>query len=316
MCEVLTVTCNPAIDQTVEVTVLRPGEVNRGQKVRMDPGGKGINVARVLKGWQTDVMATGWIGTANGDFVVNALDRMGILHQFVPVDAVTRINCKIAETKPQRMTELNAPGFRVDAKDVDAFIHLFDRLLDQAKVVVLSGSLPTGAPNGLYRDCIEMAKRKNVKAFLDAEGVPFKLGVDAVPFAVKPNRRELGGYVGTPLDTEQNVLEAGRRLLEIGIRWVAVSDGANGAWLMTETKTIRTIPPRIEAKSPVGSGDSMMAALVWGWLQGKSEEEVARFATAAGTVTAAHAGTELCGWEETVAMSRQIHLERISSFSG
>jgi 1-phosphofructokinase len=84
---------------------------------------------------------------------------------------------------------------------------------------------------------------------------------------------------------------------------------------MTETKTIRTIPPRIVAKSPVGSGDSMMAALVWGWLQGKSEEEVARLATAAGTVTAAHAGTELCGWEETVAISKQIHLERVS-FSG
>lgn len=313
MCEVLTVTCNPAIDQTVEVAVLRPGEVNRGQQVRMDPGGKGINVARVLKGWQTDVMATGWIGTANGDFVVNALERMGISHRFVPLDAVTRINCKIAETEPQRMTELNAPGFRVDAKNVDAFIRLFDRLLDQAKVVVLSGSLPTGAPFELYRDCIEIARGKNVKAFLDAEGEPFKLGVEAIPYAVKPNRRELEGYVGVSLDTEEKVLEAGRRLLDIGIRWVAISDGANGAWFMTKTKTIRTIPPRIEAKSPVGAGDSMMAALVWGWLQGKTEEDTARFATAAGTVTAAHAGTELCGWEETVAMSRQIRVEIVSS---
>jgi 1-phosphofructokinase len=311
MYEVLTVTCNPAIDQMVEVNALVPGEVNRGEHARLDPGGKGINVARVLSGWGVPVLATGWLGTVNGDYVMKALDRMGVAHRFVPIQAVTRVNLKIVERGRQRVTEVNAPGFRVGDEEVASFLEWLDPLLDNIKALVLSGSLPPGAPSDLYRRCMELARRKQVQVFLDCEGEPFQHAVEAVPFAVKPNRRELEAFAGQPLRTETDLLTAGKALLEKGIEWVVVSDGANGAWFMFRDFVIRTIPPQIEAKSPVGAGDSMMAALVWGWLKDEPVEEVARMATAAGTVTATREGTGLCGWDEPLEMYRYIRMKRM-----
>jgi 1-phosphofructokinase len=312
MHEVLTVACNPAIDQAVEVAELRQGEVNRALEARMDPGGKGINVARVLGGWGVPVLAAGWLGSVNGAFITRALDRLGVAHRFVPLEGVTRVNLKITERGTGRVTEVNAPGFRVAREDANSFLRLVETLLDQVKVVVLSGSLPPGAPPDLYQRCVEIARAKGIPAFLDAEGEPLSLGLEAVPFAVKPNRRELERFAGRPLRTDAELLEAGRALLEKGIHWVVISDGARGAWMLTPNRVIRTVPPKIAAKSPVGAGDSMVAALAWGRLKGWTEEETARWATAAGTVTASLPGTELCGLEETKAMCSRIHVESAS----
>ncbi|OYD09064.1 1-phosphofructokinase [Paludifilum halophilum] len=308
MRRIVTVTLNPAIDKTIRLPHFAPGRVNRVTETRSDPGGKGINVARVLKQWGENPLALGWVGGHRGQSLLERLDTRGIDHQFAKVKGETRTNLKMVEEDTGRVTDLNEPGFRVFDEDVEHLLEIYEAALREAEVIVLAGSLPPGAPSDFYGTLINRARKQNVKVFLDADGSPLKEGIARIPYAVKPNLAELERCLGRRLPQDADRVAAGKELLDRGIHLVALSQGAEGAWFFTEKEAIRAIPPDVSVSNPVGAGDTMVAALAVGACRGWSLNETIRFSIAAGSVTASKEGTQFSTDDEARSLADHVNL--------
>ncbi len=311
--KVVTVTLNPALDKTITIPRLEVGGLNRVEQVRIDPGGKGVNVAKVLKKFSVDVIATGFIGGSEGEFIQRRLKDMGIKTGFLEVQGVTRTNLKIFDNETKVTTEINEPGFAVLAEDLAGFRHKLACLLRDTSVLVLSGSVPRGTPGDIYSDYIALAKEKNVKTILDADGLAMAEGIKARPFAVKPNVHELGELLGRSLKTEKEIIAAGRELIHEGITMVVISRGSEGAIALAKEEAYRATPFSIIPQSTVGAGDSMVAAMTYAVLENKPLSEVVRWAAAAGTVTASKPGTEVCSLSEVQPLLNQVQVTSIET---
>lgn len=308
---VVTVTLNPAIDKTVTVNNLKIGALNRVSSVRTDPGGKGINVAKVLNAFNVDVVATGLTAGYQGRQLIRYLNEEGIAASFHTVQGEIRTNLKIVDEETKVTTEINETGFSVNEADLSAMNRLLEQLLDNASFLVLSGSLPSGIPEDIYKQYIERAKEKGVKAILDADGNALAEGIKAIPYAIKPNIHELERLFNRSLKDEEEIICLCRELISSGIKLAAVSMGAEGAIFMNEKEAFRIKPCAIAAGSTVGAGDSMVAAIVYSLLESKAMIETASMAAAAGTVTASKSGTQVCTLEEVLALYKQIQISRL-----
>lgn len=311
--KVVTVTLNPALDKTVTVERFQYGEVNRVCQLRVDAGGKGINVAKVLHRFGVPVLATGLIAGTQGDQLVKRLAEDGVPFDFVEVPGETRVNLKIVDAAHKVTTEINEPGFSVAPQDLARFTEKLAALLDEAAVLVLSGSLPRGVAPSVYADFIRLAHEKGVKAIFDADGPALGEGLRARPFAVKPNAAELERLVGRPLAGEADVVAAARTLREAGVSLVVVSLGKDGAVVLDRQEGFRVWPFTVEPQSTVGAGDAMVAAMAYALLEGLSLEELARWATAAGTVTAAKSGTQVCTLAEVRAALDRVRVAALEA---
>ncbi len=295
---VMTITLNPAWDKTVTVEELVFGGLNRIRDIKTDAGGKGINVAKVLKKFQLDVTAWGLHAGVQGQIIEEKLNSMGISTNFLEAKGTTRTNLKIVEEKSKQTTELNESGFSADLELIDRFTAHYEEHVGKASIVVLAGSMPPGTPIDYYKTLIEIAHVKGVRAVLDADGEALVKGIEAVPYAVKPNIHELELLFGQSFTTDEQIVSAAAKLIDKGIRYVNVSMGGKGSILVHESGAIRAKPFPIKPLSTVGAGDSMVAAMVYCMLLDKSLEETAKWCSAAGTVTASKPGTEVCSLEE------------------
>jgi 1-phosphofructokinase len=309
---ILTVTLNPSIDKTVRVDRLIPSRLNRIHSVRMDAGGKGINVAKVLKRFSAEVAAWGLTAGYAGRFLSQKLNELGIPSFFLEAEGETRTNLKVVDESTRETTELNEPGPTITPEVLKQFEDRFDRELPQASLVVLAGSLPPGVPPDYYGRLIEIAGRRGVKVILDADGDALAHGIEAVPYAIKPNIHELEKLCGRTLSSDEDVIRAADPLLAKGIRYVVVSMGGRGSLLLSKEERIRAAPFPIEPQSTVGAGDSMVAAMAFCILQGISLEQTARWATAAGTITASKPGTDVCTLQEVVEKLPFVQVERLT----
>ncbi|WP_026486583.1 1-phosphofructokinase [Caldanaerobius polysaccharolyticus] len=308
---VLTVTLNPALDKTIVVEKFNVGGLNRVQSMRIDAGGKGINVARVLKKFNINVLATGLIAGVQGQLLLEYLEKDGIKNDFLKEHGNTRTNLKIIDKHSNLVTEINEMGFSVSTEVLNEFKEKYTRLIKQAMFVVISGSLPPGIDNGIYYELIEIARKEGVKAILDADGEVLAEGIKALPFAIKPNIFELEMLFGKKLTDDRDIVNAAKSLLDKGIKIVIVSMGADGAIVLDEKEVYRVKSYEIDRKSATGAGDSMVAALVYCLLNGYSLFEIARWTTAAGTITASKPGTEVCSFKEVQEVLDKIQVERI-----
>ena len=308
---VATITLNPSVDKTVILERFIPYGLNRVKSTRLDSGGKGINAARVIKSFGIEVTATGFIAGENGSFVTDCLSRAGIGHDFLQIDGETRVNLKIFDEAARKMTEINEQGFHISEENSELFKLRFEKLMDRVGIVVLSGSLPQGLPASFYAKLISIAKNRGVNAVLDADGEALRLGVDAVPYAIKPNLYELETLVGRKCESTKAIAAASRELIYRGIQVVIVSMGANGAVIVTKDEGYKADTWEIEEQSAVGAGDSMAAALACSILNGESLFNTAKLAVAAGTITASKPGTELCTFSEVSALFERVKLSRI-----
>lgn len=296
--DVLTVTLNPSIDRTVYLSELIPYELNRATHTQTDPGGKGINVARVLHNFGVPVKATGLIAGDQGRVLLRHLENLNIETDFLRVEGETRTNIKLLELSSQRITEVNERGFQVNPNDLNAFIQKFNLLLPSCRIVVLSGSIPPGIPDNFYRDCIEIAKNAGKKVLLDADGEAFRLGLSAAPYAIKPNLHELEHLTGRRLAGPTEIVPVIKDLLHSGVSLVMVSMGKKGAFIANHEAILSAKTWDVTARGATGAGDSMVAAASYALLQGFTLKELAQFAVAAGTVTACKPGTRICDFDE------------------
>ena len=309
---VVTVTLNPALDKTVVISRLDVGGLNRVQRLRIDPGGKGINVARVLNKFGIHVKATGFLAGAQGQVLLKYLDLENISADFLAIPGETRTNLKIVDDSSNVTTEINETGFAVTESDMNLFKAKLSTMLEEASLLVISGSLPGKVEYNIYRDFIELANRKGIKTILDADDKALAEGVQALPFAIKPNIHELEKLVGCTLSADQDIIHAAQQLLKRGIQLIIVSMGAQGAIVMDCQETYRVRVDSIIPKSTVGAGDSMVGALAYSLLSKQSLAETARWAVAAGTITALKAGTQVCSLTEVQQFLPQVSIEKIS----
>ena len=309
--KIITVTLNPSIDKTVFVEKLNPNELNRAEQTRLDPGGKGVNVARALKNFGVDILATGLIAGESGRRLLDYLSRGGVSVDFYEIDGDTRTNLKILDQSNQKITEINEKGFFVSEQDLNGFRNKFIALLEFTDIVVLSGSLPPGVPQNFYYECIQLAKRKGKKVILDADGEAFVAGVQAAPFAIKPNLPELELVIGKKLSTINEIVKAVMYFLDKGIDIVIVSMGADGAVIGNHDEIYKADTWDISVKGATGSGDSMVAALAYSLLHNYPLTDVAKMTIAAGTITASKVGTQVCTLDEVVESLDYVQLHKI-----
>ena len=302
--KIITVTLNPCMDKTVQVSRFATGQTNRVLDSRTDIGGKGINVARVLQGSGVECIAAGLGSPA----FIRRLTEAGLSTAFCETDGETRTNLKVIDSETGEMTEINEKGLPAGA----AFAALQKRLtalLPEADVLVLSGSVPPDLSETVYKDLTALAADFGVRVILDADGAYFKKGLEAKPFAVKPNRAELERLVGKKLDTVEDILREAAALNRQGIALVAVSLGAEGAVFVQSTQAVRTVPFPITVGSAAAAGDSMVAMLAYAMVHDLSLSETARLMTAAGTVTASLSGTQVAGFSEILRRAADIKTE-------
>lgn len=284
---IVTVTMNPALDKTAELPKLVPGALNRIASVRLDPGGKGVNVSRVIRELGGESVCTGFAGGDAGKTLVRLLTQSGLRSDFLPVDGVTRTNLKVVEPDGT-LTELNEPGLAVTGDALDALLARVRRLAGKNGIAVLSGSLPKNADPGVYRDFARALAEAGCRVLLDADGEAFRLALEAAPALVKPNRFELLQAFGLPQTTPDGRLpELCGKLVERGVGFVILSLGADGAMFFTKDESLRAAGLRVPVRSTVGAGDSMVGAAAFALERGLPLRDLARLAMAAsaGAVT-------------------------------
>lgn len=295
---VLTVTLNAAVDKTYRVEGFCLDRVFRVEAGRVVAGGKGINVARVLHTLGVPVMATGFLGGHNGAFILDSLRQEGIPGDFVWTQGESRVCLAVIDPIAGTQTELNEIGPEVSAQEVSALERKLAQLLPRFGYVTLSGSAPPGVPADFHARVIRLGHKAGARVVLDSSGELLRLGVEAIPWMVKPNRAELSAIFGREPACVDEATQMARQLLAKGIEVVVVTLGKQGAiWVSAEGEWFAQ-PPEVEFVSAVGSGDSMLAAMLYAFIQGMSPPDILRWGVAAGAANAAVFGAGFCTREQ------------------
>lgn len=308
---IYTVTLNPALDKTVEIPGMALDTVNRITEMRTDPGGKGINVSKVIAKLGGESCAVGILGGESGKMLEKLLEGEPFATRFRFVEGQTRTNLKIIDREGHTNTDINEPGLTVTDADLDALLHELLAELRPGDIVVLAGSLPKGAPQDTYRTWTAACKKAGARVFLDADGALLAEGLKAAPYLIKPNDDELSRLAGKKLETLEELTAEGRRLLERGIERVVISLGGRGALYLRKGSTIYAEGLKVPVGSTVGAGDSVVAALAYAEAQGLSEEEAVRLSTAAGAANVMCSGTQAAEREAVEALLPKVRFSRL-----
>jgi 1-phosphofructokinase len=258
---IVTLTLNPSVDRTVEVEALVRGEVMRALGVRVDPGGKGINVSRALASHGMATRAVVTVGGAEGEHLVTLLRDTGIEVVPVPIQGAIRSNITVVEPDGTT-TKFNEPGAQLSTEELAAVFTAVKSAAASADWLVASGSLPPGPPAGVYADLIRGLAGSRTSVAVDTSGAALEAAVRAGPTLVKPNRDELAEVTGVQLLTIADVVDAAERLRELGAGAVLASLGAEGAVLVDDGGATHGRTPAVLPLSSVGAGDAMLAGFL------------------------------------------------------
>lgn len=295
---IYTVTLNPALDKTVEIPSLTVDAVNRITSMRTDPGGKGINVSKVIQKLGGASVAAGILGGDTGRAILSALTEMGLTTLFHFVEGETRTNMKIIDPDNHTNTDINEPGVTVSEEILEKLLEELLAKVTKEDIVVISGSMPKGSPKDTYYTWTKAFREKGAKVILDADGDLLKAGLKASPYLIKPNNHELGALTGRALETPEEIAETAAELMkEYGIGKVVVSMGGDGAVYVTKDKTIYAEGLKVPVGSTVGAGDSVVAALAVSEEEGKTLEETVGLSTAVGAANVMCSGTQAAEYE-------------------
>lgn len=263
---IVTLTPNPSVDRTYEVAELAVGAVSRAHAVRIEPGGKGLNVARTLVAGGHEARAVVPVGGHDGELLSDELATRGVTVVAVPIGRPVRTNISLV-TPDGVVSKVNAPGPHLAAAEVDALRKATVAELDGATWVAGCGSLPPGAPDDLYAVLVREAQAAGVRVAIDASGAALRRAVAAGPDLIKPNREELAELAGRELTSLGDVVAAARELIGQGVGSVLASLGADGAVLVGPDGAWHATTPPIVPRSAVGAGDALLAGFLGtcGW---------------------------------------------------
>jgi len=314
--KLLTVTLNPAIDLACNVPALTLGAVNRVTDSRSDAGGKGVNIAGLLRKFDLPVAATGFLGSDNGEIFEKFFSNNEIEDLFVRVPGVTRTGIKILDPQAHTTTDLNFPGLSPAPEYIEILFTLIKQQLKETGAVIIAGSLPPGVDHGIVGELIALIKANGVKVFVDTSGAALKSAIDATPTFIKPNIDELSGYLGRTVQDEREILAEAEKFTRLGIETVVVSLGVRGALFVEKGEACMATPPSIDAVSTVGAGDAMVGTMVAGMMLNLSLRERARLATAVSAAVVTQAGPGLASLEKARLLEQQVEIHDVTNSGG
>jgi 6-phosphofructokinase 2 len=308
---IYTIALNPAIDRTFWVDRIDFDDANRVESERRYPGGKGIDVSRVLTKLGLPNRALGFIGGYAGDELECRLISEGVDSDFVRISGETRTNIVLHESCTGRQILLTTSGPEISPYELGRLLKQVESLKDPT-IVAMGGSLPPGVHPEIYRRMITLLRKKGILTILDADGEALRVGIQGNPDYIKPNIHELGRLVRRELTNIEEVMESAEEVRRLGVGTVLVSWGAKGMVLVGEEGSYLAVPPKVEAVNTVGVGDSAVAGFIYGLTIGLDLKGCLTFATAAGTATVLKPGTARAGREDVLAMVPRIGLKEIS----
>jgi len=279
MAKILTLTLNPALDLTVELSRLDAGQVNRSEEMHTHAAGKGVNVAQVLADLGHQVTVSGFLGEDNQQAFETLFAKRGFVDAFIRVPGETRSNIKVAE-QDGRITDINGPGPVVDATAQQALLDRLQQIAPGHDAVVVAGSLPRGVTAQWLRELIERLNALGLKVALDSSGEALRVALQASPWLIKPNTEELAHALGCEVVSPIAEAQAAARLHGQGIEHVVISHGADGVNWFSVGSALHATPPKVSVASTVGAGDSLLAGMLHGLLSADTPEQTLRTATA------------------------------------
>ncbi|WP_281525978.1 1-phosphofructokinase [Intestinibacter bartlettii] len=281
---IYTVTLNPSIDYVIKVDKLTTGNINRVNEEHVYPGGKGINVTRILKSLDNDNIALGFVSGFTGDYIINSLQELNLKSDFIKVkEGFTRINVKV---KSEEETEINGQGPKISEEELNQFYKVIDKLVD-GDILILSGSIPSCLDERLYESIMKKVEDRDIKVIVDATKNLLLNVLKYKPFLIKPNNHELAEMFNVELNSTEDVVFYARKLKEMGAQNVLISMGKDGALLVTENDEVfASSVAKGEVVNSVGAGDSMVAGFIAGYLKSNSYKEALRLGAASGGATA------------------------------
>jgi 1-phosphofructokinase len=302
---IYTLTLNPSVDYIVKLESFQLGELNRTVNEAKFPGGKGINVSRVLNQLGTNSKALGFVGGFTGAYIEQYLQKEKIETDFVQVDEDTRINVKL---KTGQESEINAKGPQITEQN---FSMLKQKIIQLGTddLLVLAGSIPASLPKSAYEELVKICSESGAHFVVDAEGDLLRKVLPYHPFLIKPNHHELGELFETSISNPEEVIPYAKKLVEMGAENVIVSLAGAGAVLINSDIALLAEVPKGEVKNSVGAGDSMVAGFLAAYVQTKNIEEAFRYSVASGSATAFSLG--LCTKEMVEELLPQVQIKKI-----
>ncbi len=311
---IITVTLNPAIDQTLVLDRFALGDTNRVRDSRIDPGGKGINVSRVLRELGGQSLAAGLAPGSLGRFIEHSLLEQSILCDFVHTRGQTRTNLTVMDEASHETTLLSYRGPETDPRHVQTLHTRLRRYLSAGDWLVLAGSIPPPIEPIEYVHLIELGRQRDVRTVLDADAEALAVGLTGRPDLAKANHHEVERLLGRPLDDDDALLRAAEEMRSAGAGTAVITAGARGAVAVGAEGAWWAWPPPTVVVSAVGAGDALLAGMLL-----KLEEvsdvghmmEALRWGTAAGAAACLTSGTQLCRREDVERLLPDVRVEQI-----
>ena len=304
---IYTCTITPSLDYTTYLPEFRSGELNRTEDVYYYPGGKGINVSRVLRRLDVDSIAIGFVGGFTGNYIEKFMEQEHIQTDFIGTDEITRINVKI---KANQESELNGPGPDINKEQQQVLLEKV-QAMKKGDWFVLAGSLTNSIPITLFEEMATVCTNKGIRFVLDTSGPALEELIHTKPFLIKPNEEELGELFNTKITTKQEAFYYAKKLVEKGVQHVVVSMGGEGALLVTKDLAIAAEAPTGKVVNTVGAGDSLVSGFLASYINDEDATKAFRYGVASGSATAFQ--SDLCEKQDVEKLLDQVIISPLNT---
>ena len=303
-------TFNPSIDRMYRVSDLNIGQVQRVKTANATAGGKGLNVTKVCKILGEDPLAMGFLGGFNGEYIKDELEKLEIRSKFTPINQETR-NCLNIIDDSLNSTELLEKGPVLEFDDLINFEKDLESVLEDTQIVVASGSYCQNMPIDYYKRIGNICKKNNIKFILDTSGESLKVALEFNPYLIKPNADEIKQLLNINIEAKDELIDAARKLLNMGAKNVCVSLGKDGMIYLNENELYEVKVPKIKAVNTVGSGDSTIAGFSVGILRGYDTVELLKLANACGMSNALNIETGFINLSDINKFMKEITVNKL-----
>jgi 1-phosphofructokinase family hexose kinase len=310
---IYTVTLNPAVDRELTIDEFAFDTVLRAREARVDCGGKGFNVSRMLASLGTRSVVLGFAGGKSGELLAEMLVELDIATAFTWIDGETRTNVSIVTEQHDRYLKVNESGPAISAADQRELLAQVEQLVQPGDWWVLAGSLPPGVPHTIYAQLVALIQSRGGQAILDTSGAALVQGCGERPFLIKPNDSEASSLSGLPINSPQDAVAAAQKIQQLGPQNVIISLGKAGAIFYDGQAAWLAESPVIEEHNPIGAGDSMVGGLVYGLSQGTPVAEALAWGIACGAATASLAGTAVGSADLVQSLLAQVKITKLET---
>ena len=269
---IYTVTLNPSIDYVIKVDKLTTGNINRVNEEHVYPGGKGINVTRILKSLDNDNIALGFVSGFTGDYIINSLQELNLKSDFIKVkEGFTRINVKV---KSEEETEINGQGPKISEEELNQFYKVIDKLVD-GDILILSGSIPSCLDERLYESIMKKVEDRDIKVIVDATKNLLLNVLKYKPFLIKPNDEEIKDIFGIEITNKEDVIKVLEFLYKSGAQNIFLTMGEKGSYFYNGENIYFATAQKVKLMSSACAGDSALAGFLSIWLENPDNIEKA-----------------------------------------